>query len=113
MDFHAHVYYDAAHRDEALWLHGELQDRTASLNGLVSVYPLVDRLIGPHLWPMFEIEFSAQVYEPMLAYLRDNHGNLPVLIHPLTDDEIANHGELAQWLGETLPLNWERLGVHA
>lgn len=106
MDFHAHIYYDWQHRDEALNLHQDLQQRAG---GHFEIYPMVDRLVGPHLWPMFELEFSEAVYEPLVAYLLDNHGNLPVLIHPLTADELANHGPLARWIGQELPLNWERL----
>lgn len=109
MDFHAHVYYDWEHRDQALELQARLKAACRDLGHLVEIYPLVDRLVGPHLWPMFEIEFSGQLYEPMTAYLEDNHGELPVLVHPLTHDEIANHGTLARWIGDELPINWARL----
>jgi aromatic ring-cleaving dioxygenase len=30
---------------------------------------------------------------------------LTSLIHPLTDDDLADHTTLAQWLGEPLPLD--------
>jgi DOPA 4,5-dioxygenase len=30
---------------------------------------------------------------------------LTCLIHPLTDDDLADHTTLAQWLGEPLPLD--------
>jgi aromatic ring-cleaving dioxygenase len=113
MDFHAHVYYDWEHRNEALHLHADLQTRCQNIPHLVTIYPLVDRLVGPHLWPMFEIEFAGELYDAMTSFLEDNHGNLPILVHPLTHDETANHGELARWIGEELPLNWERLGVTA
>lgn len=106
MDFHAHVYYDWAHRDEALALQAELR----RLGGdQITVYPLVDRLVGPHLWPMFEVDFNQHIYDALTAWLEDNHGNLPVLVHPCTPDEIANHGRLARWIGEELPINWARL----
>lgn len=106
MDFHAHIYYDRKHREQALQLHSQL--KTINEKGMI-VYSMVDRLVGPHLAPMFEIEFSEELYEPLIAYLEDNRGDLPVLIHPLTEDEIANHGVLARWLGQKLPINWARL----
>ena len=62
---------------------------------------------------MFEIDFDETIYDAMTSYLEANHGNLPVLVHPLTPDEIANHGELARWIGEELPINWARLGLAA
>lgn len=109
MDFHAHVYYDPAHRQDALLLQQNIQTRCQDLGDHIKVYPLVDRLVGPHLMPMFEIEFSASLYDALISYLQAHHGELPVLIHPLTPDEIANHGRLARWLGQQLPLNWSRL----
>jgi aromatic ring-cleaving dioxygenase len=30
---------------------------------------------------------------------------LTVLIHPLTDDDLADHTTLAEWIGELLPLD--------
>ncbi|HEY9842555.1 MAG TPA: DOPA 4,5-dioxygenase family protein [Candidatus Obscuribacterales bacterium] len=110
MDFHAHVYYDWGHRDEALQLHAELE---AICPQGMTIYPLVDRLVGPHLLPMFEIDFAGRLYDALTGWLEQHHGNLPVLIHPLTPDEIANHGELARWIGEEQPINWARLGVAA
>lgn len=109
MDFHAHIYYDNTHRDAAVDLHARLQAVCAPAGEAIEIYPLVDRLVGPHLWPMFEIAFAGEVYQPLVAFLAANRGELPVLIHPLTPDEIANHGALARWLGEALPLNWQRL----
>lgn len=49
---HAHVYDDAEHRNEAATLHSDLQTRCQSLSEQVTIYPLVDRLVGPHLMPM-------------------------------------------------------------
>ncbi len=106
MDFHAHVYYDWQHRDEAVALQSTLKEIGGDL---IQVYGLVDRLVGPHLWPMFEVDFPGHAYDALTSWLEDNHGNLPVLIHPLTPDEIANHGRLARWIGEELPINWARL----
>lgn len=111
MDFHAHVYYDWQHREAALALQADLQSRCQNFPEDVIIYPLVDRLVGPHLWPMFEIEFTQPLYDAMVSFLEDNHRGLPILVHPLTDDEIANHGVLARWIGQELPLNWERLGA--
>ena len=110
MDFHAHVYYDWDHRDEALALRQHLM---AAAGDLITVHSLIDRQVGPHLWPMFEIDFSEPVYQALTDWLEWHHGNLSVLIHPLTDDDIANHGPLARWIGQELPLNWARLGLVA
>jgi DOPA 4,5-dioxygenase len=31
--------------------------------------------------------------------------NLTALVHPLTDDDLADHTSLALWIGEPLPLD--------
>lgn len=110
MDFHAHVYYDADRRDEALALRQALIEAGGEA---ITVHRMIDRLVGPHLLPMFEVDFHESVYDALTAWLEDNHGNLPVLVHPLTPDEIANHGSLARWIGQQLPINWARLGLAA
>lgn len=110
MTFHAHVYYDWEHRDEAL----ELRRRLLEICGEpIRIYGMVDKLVGPHLLPMFEVDFDESDYEALTGWLEANHGNLPVLVHPNTPDEIANHGTLARWIGRQLPINWARLGLAA
>lgn len=108
MDFHAHIYYTAETRQHALILRALIQQ---VFGDHLSVYSMVDRLVGPHLLPMFEVEFSESVYDALLDFLEMHRGDLPVLIHPLTDDQIANHGVLARWLGQELPINWSKLSA--
>ena len=94
--FHAHLYFDADSRPEAAALQSAL---LKDLPKGVHVSRLVDRPIGPHPIPMFELGFSFADYPLVRAYLEANHGTLSVLIHQVTEDEVWDHTEGAEWLG--------------
>jgi DOPA 4,5-dioxygenase len=103
--WHAHVYYDPESWNRALGLHRELRDALAkgAYPGLVLVGHMYDRGVGPHPKPQFEIQFYESAVPRMTETLRAT--GLTSLIHPLTDDDLADHTTLAQWLGEPLPLD--------
>ncbi|KAF6062642.1 Peptidase M1 family protein [Candida albicans] len=44
------------------------------------------------------------VFIKVLSWFQLNHGNLSVLIHPQTGDDVKDHTSSALWLGEKLPL---------
>jgi DOPA 4,5-dioxygenase len=64
---------------------------------------MYDTGVGPHPKPQFEIQFLASTLPAITPVLRDT--GLTVLIHPLTDDDLADHTTLAEWIGEPLPLD--------
>ena len=103
--WHAHVYYDPSSWDLAERLHHDLREHLArgSLPGLVLVGQMYDRGVGPHPKPQFEIQFYAFAVPRITEVLKAT--GLTSLIHPLTDDDLADHTTLAQWLGEPLPLD--------
>jgi DOPA 4,5-dioxygenase len=103
--WHAHVYYDHDTWDVALRLHRELEDMLArgGLAGLVLVGHMYDKGVGPHPKPQFEIQFH-ELAVPRITEILAATG-LTSLVHPLTDDDLADHTTLAQWLGEPVPLD--------
>jgi DOPA 4,5-dioxygenase len=103
--YHAHVYYDRNTWDVAERLHQELSDMLVSgaLANLVLVGKMYDRGVGPHPKPQFEIQFLASAVPDITRILKAT--GLTALIHPLTDDDLADHTTLADWLGEPLPLD--------
>jgi aromatic ring-cleaving dioxygenase len=44
-----------------------------------------------------------------VPWLMLNREGLDVLVHPLTDDSVADHTQFALWLGTPLPLRIEVL----
>ncbi|HUQ11928.1 MAG TPA: DOPA 4,5-dioxygenase family protein [Steroidobacteraceae bacterium] len=103
--WHAHVYYDRDTWDIAQRLHQEVSERLmqGTCAGLVLVGQMYDRGVGPHPKPQFEIQFYESALTEITAMLQAT--GLNALIHPLTDDDLADHTTLAQWLGEPLPLD--------
>lgn len=100
--FHSHIYFDVNTRTSAAVLQ---QDMIRDLPSSVRVSRLVDRPIGPHSLPMFEADFPLAAYSVVRAYLESHRGTHVVLIHQVTDDEVWDHTEGAEWLGEPLSLN--------
>lgn len=103
--FHAHVYFSSEERAAAQALH----DKLAALIGvggdpdILFVGPMRDHPIGPH--PI--AQFEAHVAEPSRAGLvaAIEATGLRALVHPLTDDDLADHTVLAHWIGEPLDLD--------
>ena len=97
--WHAHVYYDMESWDTAQLVHQQLSDMvvTGTCAGLVLVGQMYDRGVGPHLQPQFEIQFYESAVPRITEILKAT--GLTSLIHPLTDDDLADHTTLAQWLG--------------
>lgn len=106
--WHAHVYFTAATRTTASALHARLRDelRAKSPLGVIYVGEMRDRPVGPHPVPQFEIHFLEGNLGRIMPVLRSS--GLTALVHPLTDDDLADHTSLAQWIGTPLELD---LGV--
>lgn len=104
--YHAHVYFEPPQQAEA----HALRDRAAeALSAVATVYPPRDVPVGPHARPMFEIAFAGDALDAVLAWVESHHGDFPVLVHPETGDDVADHRDHAIWLGMQLPLDYSRL----
>jgi DOPA 4,5-dioxygenase len=103
--WHAHVYYDEESWDAAQRLHQQLSDMLTegTFADLVLVGQMYERGVGPHPKPQFELQFYESAVPRITAILETT--GLTSLIHPLTDDDVADHTTLARWLGEPLPLD--------
>lgn len=102
--YHAHVYFNADTRQQAEALHGELQKKLASsaLPGLLFVGGLKEGPAGPHPTSQFEVHFMESALPAMRLAIRAS--GRTALIHPLTDDDLADHTRLAEWIGTPLEL---------
>jgi aromatic ring-cleaving dioxygenase len=102
--YHAHIYYTPETRSLACALEQGLAHAKASgaIPELFFIGELRDRALGPHPIPEFEIHFSKAMLPQIMALLEPS--GLTSLVHPLTDDDLADHTSLAQWIGKPLPL---------
>ena len=102
--YHAHIYYDEASRAEAATL------REAIETGFeVTMGRWRDEPVGPHPQAMYQVAFEPGQLPQLVPWLMLNHGNLDVLIHPNTGDDVPDHRDFALWLGKKLELNIEFL----
>lgn len=103
--YHAHIYFDPRERAAA----DRLRQRLSEVKGvrefasLVFIGELREEPVGPHPKGQFEIHFREDALPQVRGLLRATE--LTVLVHPLTDDDLADHTSLGEWLGEPLPLD--------
>ena len=93
---HAHVDYDVADRGVARSrLRRELSTakRAGELLYVLFVGEMRDQAVGLNLKPQFEIHFLEDALPRFLPLLRAT--GLTALVHPLTDDDLADHTSLA------------------
>lgn len=103
--YHAHIYYLLDRRAAAENLRLRLIDlrESGKIPRLFFVGDLRDHKVGPHPIPQFEIHFANEAL-PVILPLIEASG-LTALVHPLTDDDLADHTRLGQWVGEPLELD--------
>jgi DOPA 4,5-dioxygenase len=103
--YHAHVYYTIGDRAIAARLHRKLSNAmdAGDLPGVLFVGEMRDKSVGPHPKPQFEVHFCEDALAAVLPLIETS--GLTALVHPLTDDDLADHTSLAQWIGEPLPLD--------
>ena len=64
-----------------------------------------DEPVGPHPMPMYQAAFPTEQFPKIVPWLMLNRDGLTVLVHPETDDDVADHRDNPLWLGEKLDLN--------
>jgi aromatic ring-cleaving dioxygenase len=104
--YHAHIYFTAESRPEAEALLARIAGAGFRLQYLGR---LIDRPIGPHPLPMFEIDFGVAEEPAVLAFLQQHRGSLSVLVHEVTGKDLRDHTEGARWLGKKLELDFSAL----
>jgi aromatic ring-cleaving dioxygenase len=96
-------------RAAALALHGRLiaMKESGAIDRLLYVGQLRDRKVGPHPIPQFEIHFTKEVLTRILHVIEAS--GLRSLVHPLTNDDLADHTTLAHWIGTPVELDLSTL----
>ncbi len=102
--YHAHIYYDLDSRENAEQVRSELDQKFDVLLGRWHDVP-----VGPHTAAMFQIAFTPNDFEKIVPWLMLNRLGLDILLHPETENDLADHTEFAVWLGNKLDLHTDRL----
>ena len=103
--YHAHLYYVPETRAVAESMRLRLIDGMASgtIPKLLFVGQLKDGKAGPHPIPQFEIHYTKAALQTILSLIEESE--LTALVHPLTDDDLADHTTLAHWIGTPIELD--------
>jgi aromatic ring-cleaving dioxygenase len=107
--YHAHLYYVAETRAVAEATRLGLIERMESgdIPQLLFVGQLKDGKAGPHPIPQFEIHYTKAALPTVLRLIEES--GLTALVHPLTDDDLADHTSLAHWIGTPIELDLSTL----
>ena len=97
--YHAHIYFSDEERAAA----GALRDEFGDHAGILFIGQMTDRGVGPHPIPQYEVHFRERSLGGVVAAI-ESYG-LRALVHPLTDDDLADHTTLGRWIGEPLELD--------
>ena len=119
--FHVHIYYDLATKHLA----NSLREEFIALSKLevdnqdfpfgntfadfIEIGRMHDVPVGPHTKSMFYMGIHNAVFKLIINHLMLHHGNLSVLIHPVTGDEFKDHSLHPLWLGAKVPLDLAKL----
>jgi DOPA 4,5-dioxygenase len=103
--YHAHIYCSADERPAAEALRGDfIRLRAAGSDPrILFVGRLTDGRAGPHPIAQYEVHFREASLAGVTAAIAAS--GLRALVHPLTDDDLADHTDLAHWIGEPVELD--------
>ncbi|MDO9370775.1 MAG: DOPA 4,5-dioxygenase family protein [Sphingopyxis sp.] len=97
--YHAHIYFDEAERAAATQLRDDFDHDPA----ILVVGDMTDGAVGPHPIAQYEVHFLGKAVPAVVATIEAT--GLRALVHPLTDDDLADHTTLALWIGEPVELD--------
>lgn len=97
--YHAHIYYGPAERPTAAALREDFGRDPA----ILFVGAMTDGPAGPHPIAQYEVHFLAGHRAAVVTAIAATR--LRALVHPLTDDDLADHTSLAHWIGTPVDLD--------
>jgi DOPA 4,5-dioxygenase len=103
--YHAHLYYAPQTRPVA----ERLRAAIAAEFPAARIGNWHDQPVGPHPVSMYQVAFTVDEFPRLVPWLMLNRDELNILVHPLTNDSVADHTHFALWLGSPLPLRTELL----
>jgi aromatic ring-cleaving dioxygenase len=84
-DYHIHVYYDGSSKGRAEALRAKLE----------AAFPE---------WS-YQVHFSTELFPQIVPFVALERNGLTILVHPNTDDDMADHRDYAFWMGKVPELN--------
>jgi aromatic ring-cleaving dioxygenase len=91
--YHAHIYFTEGQRGIA----EDLRTRFQAEASILFVGAMTAVRAGPHPIPQYEVHFLKSSLDVVVETIRES--GLRALVHPLTDDDLADHTTLGEWIG--------------
>ena len=104
---HAHIYFSPGERAAAERLRDSFIRRRDSDDGILFVGRMTEGKAGPHPIPQYEVHFLGRSIGSVVAAIEAS--GLRALVHPLTNDDLADHTTLGRWIGGRIELDLETL----
>ena len=102
--YHAHVYFDAATREQA----DKLCIAAGATFGL-KVGRMHDKPVGPHPRGSCQLTIGTKQFADVIPWLITNRNGLTVFIHAETGNALKDHTDHVLWLGPSEPLELSAL----
>ena len=105
LGYHAHLYYDPTSTRAVA------EGVCAALGAQcqVEIEAFRDTPRGPHPRANVLVIFTPDQFAQVVPYLMVHRAGLDVLVHPLTEDAVADHTAFALWLGQPVALHIDTL----
>jgi aromatic ring-cleaving dioxygenase len=100
---HAHIYFSDEQRSAAGALRDSFVRQAECGDEILFVGRMTDGKAGPHPIPQYEVHFRGRSLPSVVEAIEAS--GLRALVHPLTDDDLADHTNLGLWIGEELELD--------
>ena len=91
--YHAHIYFTEGQRAAAK----DLRTRFEAEPRILFVGAMTAGKAGPHPIPQYEVHFLKSSLNEVVETIRES--GLRALVHPLTNDDLADHTSLGEWIG--------------
>lgn len=91
--YHAHIYFTEDQRDTAEDLRTFFEENPS----ILFVGAMTAGKVGPHPIPQYEVHFLRSSRDKVVETIREF--GLRALVHPLTNDDLADHTTLGEWIG--------------
>ena len=102
--YHAHVYFDAATREQA----HQLCTQAGQTFGL-KVGRMHDNPVGPHPRGSCQLTIGIEQFADVIPWLITNRRGLTVFTHAQTGNALKDHTDHVIWLGPSEPLKLSAL----
>ncbi|KIJ31812.1 hypothetical protein M422DRAFT_234442 [Sphaerobolus stellatus SS14] len=115
-EWHFHIYFlqnnEEQHAEALALRDAVLRLRRDGAFVAVPLWRVNTEPIGPHPAGSYEIWCPSETFASLYSYLCQHHGNLSILIHPLTREHRKDHDSRAAWIGKPWPVDLSKLPVY-